>query len=382
MVRENPTTLYLADRHRDQIVKAVIQKPRSTVETESKEDQDSKTKTQTKTSAKGKQLLFKDIMIDAIPTDITIFSNPVDASKTYKVVFRHRNANGTHHFLTVGSGTVSYLLQELRVKGRFVKGKESDESLASLLIEYEDTGIAKIDNRMPQPGYYLIDGRVRGYDVTQRLSERIEESDVVACINVLDGLVGKYKNPDIGPTLIKHAISSPFGYIKKGLKISGDNWVPGIYEYGFTRVGKNTVGIIHLAIWRKHGITDKEAHQLGFSGIDTAARFGNAISRSTYQVMISEVGSLTDVKFLWLSEMIKHSIESQTVRGKYVEGFFKVIPALSVPILTSNHIPPTDPAFRSRFVLIHYGKTFHLKRRKQHLRNGFLMSEEMRPLGF
>lgn len=72
--------------------------------------------------------------------------------------------------------------------------------------------------------------------------------------------------------------------------------------------------------------------------------------------MISEVGSLLDAKFLWLSEMIKHAIESQTVRGKYVEGFFKGIPALSIPILTFNFAPPTDPAFKSRFVLIHYGE--------------------------
>lgn len=126
-------------------------------------------------------------------------------------------------------------------------------------------------------------------------------------------------------------------YMKKGLKVSGDDWVPGIYEYGFTKAGKNTVGIIHLAIWRKHGIKDKEAHQLGFSGIDTAARFGNAISRSTYQVMISEVGSLVDVKFIWLAEMIKHAIESRIVRGKYVEGFLHTgIPALSIPIFISN----------------------------------------------
>ncbi len=356
VIKENPTTLYLADRQRDQILKAVVLKPKSTVESESKEDKDAETTTKTKTTAKGKQLLMKDTMIDAIPTDIAIFSNPTDASKTYKVTFRHKNANGTNHYLAVGPGTVSYLLSELRIKGRFIKGRESDEALQSLLIEYEDRGIAKIDNRMPQPGFYLIDGRVRGYDVTQQLGTHIEESDVMACINALDELVTKYKNEDIGPTIIKHAIVAPFGYIKKGLKVSGDNWVPGIYEYGFTRVGKNTAGIIHLAIWRKHGIADKEAHQLGFSGIDTAARFGNAMSRSTYQVMISEVGSLVDVKFMWLAEMIKHAIESQVVRGKYIENFFKGIPALSIPILTSNYLPPTDPAFRSRFILIHWGE--------------------------
>ena len=41
--------------------------------------------------------------------------------------------------------------------------------------------------------------------------------------------------------------------------------------------------------------------------------------------MISEVGSLVDVKFMWLAEMIKHAIESQVVRGKYIENFFKGI---------------------------------------------------------
>lgn len=356
VVKENPTTLYLADHHRDEIIKAVILKPKSTVETENQEDQEQKTKTTKKTNPKTKQLLVKDTMIDAIPTDITIFNNPIDASKTYKVTFQHKNSNGSSRFVTVGPGSVNYLLQELRVKGRFVKGKESDEALTSLLIEYEDRGIAKVDNRMPQPGYYMINNKIVGYDVTQHQGVSIEQSEISNCIDVLDGLVTKYKNPDIGPTLIKHAIPLPFSYIKKGLKVSGDDWVPGIYEYGFTRVGKNTVGIIQLAIWRKHDKQDKDFHQLGFSGIDTAARFGNAISRSTYEVMVSEVGSLSDVKLLWLSEMIKHSIESQTVRGKYIEGFYKGIPALSNLILTSNYLPPSDPAFKARFILIHYGE--------------------------
>ena len=111
-----------------------------------------------------------------------------------------------------GAWYTAYLLQELKIKGRFVKGKESDEALASLLIEYEDRGIAKIDNRMPQPGYYLINRKIRGYDVTQSLGGApIQESEIRRCIDVLDALViNKYKNPDIGPTIIKHTIVAPF----------------------------------------------------------------------------------------------------------------------------------------------------------------------------
>ena len=80
VVKENPT-LYLADRQRDQIVKAVVEKPRNTVKTESTEDKDKQTKTQTKTTSKTKQLQIKDTMIDAVPTGVAVFSNPVDATR-------------------------------------------------------------------------------------------------------------------------------------------------------------------------------------------------------------------------------------------------------------------------------------------------------------
>jgi hypothetical protein len=226
VVRENQTTLYIADRQRDQIIKAVVSRPRNKVETESTEDKDTQTKTQTKTTSKTKQLQVKDTMIDAVPTDVTVFSNPMDGTKMYKVIFRHKSANGIGHVFTVGAGTTSHLLQELRSRGRFVKGKESDEALASILIEWEDRGLAKVDNRMQQPGYYLIDNKIKAYDVTQRLGIELEDSEIKECIEVLDELVTKYKNPDIGPTIIKQSIPSPFGYIKKNLKISGDNWVP------------------------------------------------------------------------------------------------------------------------------------------------------------
>ena len=266
IVKENPTTLYHADRQREQIIKAVVLRPGNTVETESSEDTDKRTKTQTKTTSKKKKLLIKDIMIDAVPTTVTIFCNPIDSSKIYKATFTHKSTSGgIGHIFTVGPGTTSYLLQELRSKRRFVKSKESDEALASIMIEWEDRGIAKIDNRMQQAGYYLIDGKIKAYDVTQRLGIQLEESEIKSCIEVMDELVTKYNNPDIGPTIIKQSIPSPISFIKKNLKISGDNWVPGLYHYGFTRVGKNTAGIISLAIWRKHNITDKDTHQLGFA---------------------------------------------------------------------------------------------------------------------
>ena len=78
-----------------------------------------------------------------------------------------------------------------------MKGKESDEALTAILIEWEDRGIANVEDRMRQAGYYLINGKIEAYDVTQRLGEQLDQSEIEGCIEVLDGLVTRYKNPDI-----------------------------------------------------------------------------------------------------------------------------------------------------------------------------------------
>jgi hypothetical protein len=54
--------------------------------------------------------------------------------------------------------------------------------------------------------------------------------------------------------------------------------------------------------------------------------------------------------------MIKHAVENQTARGKFVDGSYNNIPALSPFILTANYSPPSDPAYRRRVLLIHFTK--------------------------
>jgi hypothetical protein len=54
--------------------------------------------------------------------------------------------------------------------------------------------------------------------------------------------------------------------------------------------------------------------------------------------------------------MIKHAVENQTARGKFVDGSYNNIPALCPLILTANYSPPSDPAYRRRVLLIHFTK--------------------------
>ena len=75
-------------------------------------------------------------------------------------------------------------------------------------------------------------------------------------MDILDDLVKMYKNKDIFPTVIKLAIVAPFSYVLKG--IDNNNWMPWLQPYGVTKSGKSKLGIIALAVWRKHTSRDKK----------------------------------------------------------------------------------------------------------------------------
>jgi hypothetical protein len=94
----------------------------------------------------------------------------------------------------------------------------------------------------------------------------------------------------------------------------------------------------------------------GFGNIDSAARFGNVISRSTYPKVTSEVAALAEKYNKPLVELIKTAVDSPYVRGKHLEGKYQNIPALCSIFFTSNSKPPDDSGYRSRHTLIHFSK--------------------------
>jgi hypothetical protein len=233
-----------------------------------------------------------------------------------------------------------------------IKRAAAMDALTAIISAYERDDKAIINENITTPGYYFIDGKLVSYEITQHINKYPEQNEILQCVNLLDELSQKYKNKDIFPTVIKWTVCAPFSFILKG----NDNWMPWLQPYGITRSGKSTLGIIALAIWRKHKSADKKDHQLEFNNIDSVARFGNAIGKSTYPVLVNEVGALTNERYYFIVEMIKHAVENQTARGKFVDGFYNNIPALSPFILTANYSPPSDPAYRRRVLPLHFAK--------------------------
>ena len=77
--------------------------------------------------------------------------------------------------------------------------------------------------------------------------------------------------------------------------------------------------------------------KIGLGSVDNIRRLGEAISRSTFPVLIDEVKLNPKIQ-VELIEAIKHSVQGETARTRLTLTSKPIhIPALSPCIMTSNH---------------------------------------------
>jgi hypothetical protein len=284
--------------------------------------------------------------------------NPLDGSKTYQVTFL-----GKSKPFTIGPGSIDFILDGLINKGKVLRKAEASDALTALLNQYEEMGLADVNEKIPYPGYYWINGQIKAYDVTQNLNldpKHNEEhrKEIMECIDVIEELYARSKNKVAYSTVLKWSCLAPFSFVKKCIDTSDSNWLPYLHPYGWTRTGKSTLGKMALAVCRKLTKRDEQDHIIGFGDIDSPAKLGNKMSKSTYPTLVNEVGALTSEKVLPIIELIKHAVEGLNVRGAHRDytKYTKAL-ALSPLILTSNTSPPSDPAYRIRVIPLRYDRT-------------------------
>lgn len=74
------------------------------------------------------------------------------------------------------------------------------QALQAILVEYEDLELAEIDHRIPYAGYFYVDNRIVGYDITQA---PFTKDDMLAGIDTLEELYRRSKDKDILITVPK-----------------------------------------------------------------------------------------------------------------------------------------------------------------------------------
>lgn len=297
-------------------------------------------------------LIPKKSIIDIFPKKVVNYNNPLFPKiSLIEIEF----SNG----LKVGPlNDVVDIINVLESKGHVLNKLKAPDALNSIISVLKERGLVETIDDVTTPGYYLIHNTIQRKDVTQITD--IKKEDAIRCCEYLDHLAEYgWKNKNIFPTVLKWGLVAPFSFIIK-YSSNSENWMPWLQLYGHGQTGKTTLGKLVLNIWN----LDYKAYSLGFNHIDSVARFGNVVSRDTYPKLINEIGALSMNsfgKYTTIVEMIKHSIESSTVRGKYVDNSshnnnYQEIPALNPMIFTSNHQPINDSGYNRRMESIHFSK--------------------------
>jgi hypothetical protein len=356
VISSNPPVLYIADRNRRCIRKAIVK-------FESEETRQSKNvdgqRQNSVTHTERQLLLLKQKLIYAIPRKIAINANPLTDERTYTITFVSRRDNGIdNNQFTMGPGTISEIIEALDKKGKVLKKPEATDALTAIAERYDELGLAEVSNGIIEPGYYWIDGEIRYYGINQNLNLDLNNGQyrqaALDCINALEELQLRSKKSAAFPTVLKWGILAPFSFITKTQTSGVEDWLPWLYLYDSTDTGKTTL-IINavLAIWGKYDKQENEIHFRGPGSIDTPSKLGITVSQTTYPILVDEIGGLLNDdsrRDNILLDMVKYSVQGKYVRSKFHENIL----ALSPIAFTSNDSPPQDPAYRRRFVAIQF----------------------------
>ncbi len=246
------------------------------------------------------------------------------------------------------------IIKDLENKHLIINSKTANDALSCIINAHKESKREEYVDGLTTNGYYLLNGKIKVIGATQNISAELDAKKVKACIDFLNFLADKgWRNKNIFPTVLKWGLIAPFSF---SIKFNSDEFFPWLQLYGCGQTGKTTLGNLVLYVWN----LDKRSKSIGFTNIDSVARFGFTVSKDTYPILVNEVGPLYTNNFgryTSIVEQIKHSVENITCRGRFYEGkTYQEILALSPMILTSNYGPPSDGSYNRRFVTVHFPK--------------------------
>lgn len=193
----------------------------------------------------------------------------------------------------------------------------------------------------PNPGFFLIDHQIESLQ-TYKTPETKELKEALL---LLEDFASFFKENLYNLGFVLHwEIMAPFGFALK--QAGNSNFVGAIYLWGKPNTGKSTVGALISHIWGRK----RDSVQYSSGSIDTPFRFGDAISQSTFPIIIEEGSTIfSNREHDVLFDIFKNSVllvNARTVGGR--DGQKNIIPALSCCFITSNQATVKDGALGRR----------------------------------
>lgn len=346
IINYHPLKLYIAHREHKQIILASIKNNKI---------QKHDPFTNLDLTSEINSINLSKIIIGAIPTAISRHEDPLELTKENKYTIKFETQIETQSTFTLGPSSLDEIIQQLHNRTLVLDQNKATEALSAIILSMEKDNRVIVNKEITTPGYYLIDGQIKASNNNKYNHPNPSKEEIAKCVELLELLQQRFKTKDIFPTILKWSIAAPFNYVMK--QANRDSWMSWLYLYGFPRTGKTTLGYLESAIWGNR--LDKD-RILPFTNVDTNAKLGEALSKSTYPLLINETGSLSEEsKFTnkSLIEMIKTAIEGPIARSKFLhKTIYTEIPSFCACIFTSNSAPPSDLGFRRRIIAIPFAQ--------------------------
>jgi len=251
------------------------------------------------------------VIIQGVPVEILKHQDPLGILTETRYTIRFETSIEQQNTFTIGPKTLDEILQELHDRALITDQSRAIGAFSSIILAMEKENKVSVNRDIITPGFYFIENQIRCYH-TNHPEPTGEE--ISRCIKTLELLKEKFKNNKIFPTTLKWSIFAPFNFV---MKQKNRKCIPWVYLYGFPNTGKSTLGDISKAIWSHY---NDENFKIPYTNIDTVAKLGESVSKSTYPVTINEVGVLSSINESRFSnrnmlEMLKTVIESTIARS-------------------------------------------------------------------
>jgi len=274
-------------------------------------------------------------------TDGVVFKDLITGKKKYNLTVQTID-----EVLKVEGNSLDEIVEKLRDANVISNHKKIKDALSEAIYNLILAGRIRREEGFSQKGIFWKDVEI----VLSHLNLSEPDKDAVReALSFLDHFVRTYFSHVVEKfsVVFRWFLIAPFSYLAK----QRGTMIKALYLYGASSVGKSTMALISLNLWRNHHVVVEKSGSL----MDTVPRLGKLVSTSTFPEIVSEPkGALTKEDVV---ETLKNALTGTIARAKFVEGSYQEIPALANLCFTSNHSVPKDDALIRRMYIIPFSQS-------------------------
>jgi hypothetical protein len=307
---------------------------------------------------KNGQLIEKESIIRTFlackPVRIIKHRNPLSfLEMPQKYTIEFRGCQPSSNF-TIRHKSLPQIIAQLK-QSEALTDKNLDNAMIAQIKGFEQAGLLEENDDLDYTGFFPIgDREIICSNVI--IPENIDIEGIKTALDFIDLLASTtaYKDRlDLLSHTLLFGLIAPCSFVFKKVKAP---WLGWMHNYGSPNAGKTNSGKISLGL---DGHETDDDYIVSMKQVDTLARMGDTISRTTFPIIADEM-ELVDKRSGKVNSVITAAIKTavdQPILRKVLDQNrnSEHIPALSPLIMTSNPPPPfEDVALVKRLAIRHF----------------------------